>query len=164
MSLVIHMKDELFRELRAKVASMKDAHVKVGVLQANGSTMHEDGETTLAELLAIHEFGAPKAGIPARAPLKRTFIEDEGKNALGKFLTRVGTMVVKDRVSVRDGLEQLGSWAVGRIKLRIKQHLPPPLKPETVQRKLGKHGAGGTTPLIATSQLINALTWEVKDA
>lgn len=162
MAIKVEMKDALFKELRAKIGHLKDAHVKVGVLQAQGNQTAEDGETTLAELAAIHEFGAPRAGIPARSFLRQTFADEEGHTALSKFLTRIATGVVKDRIEPRDGLEQLGMWAVAQIKKRIKAHIPPPLQPETIKRKLSKYGAGGSTPLVATGQLLNSITSEVQ--
>lgn len=158
----IEMKDELFRALRKKIASAKDAHVRVGVLQSKGgSDTAADGETTLAELAAIHEFGAPRAGIPSRSFLRRTFTDEQGRDALSKFLTRIGTQVVRDTIEIGEALEQLGAWGVAQVKRRIKANIPPPLKPATIKAKT-VGGKKGETPLIDTGQLINAITWEVK--
>lgn len=157
MPVQITMDDRLFRELRAKIGAMKDAHVKIGVLESKGGgDTAEDGKTTLAEIAAIHEFGAPRANIPARSFLRQTFQDPDGRQALSGFLTRIGRAVVAERIEVGQALEQLGAWAVAQVKKRIKSNIPPPLQPATVKSK------GSSTALIDTGQLVNAITWEVK--
>lgn len=154
----ITMDDKVFKALRAKLAHAKDAHVKIGVLESKGGGGSPDGSSvSLAELAAIHEFGAPKAGIPARSFLRKTFTDEEGREALSRFLTRTGRQLIADKLDVKTALDQLGAWAVAQIKKRIKEHIPPPNKPATIKAK------GSSTPLVDTGQLINAITWEVKE-
>jgi hypothetical protein len=162
MASNVKLDDHVFRELTAKIGKAKNAFVKVGVLQAQGSTAANDGEITLAELAAIHEFGAPRANIPARSFLRATLTQDPGREGVVKMVTGLAKGIIAEKLEVKEALDRLGAWAAAQVKKRIKAHIPPPLKPETIKRKLSKHGAGGSTPLVATSQLINAIMWEVK--
>lgn len=148
--------DHVFRELREKIRGIAKAYVKVGVLEANGSNEVEGGGLTMAELAAIHEYGAPKAGIPARSFIRRTFAESEGAEALRAFMVRTARGLIQEKLEVNQALNQLGAFAQNLIKKRIKEHIPPPLKPATIKRK------GSSTPLVDTGQLINSITWEVK--
>jgi hypothetical protein len=151
------MDDRVFRELREKLGKAKNSFVKIGVLQESGSNAAEGGDISITELAAIHEFGAPKANIPARSFLKRTFTEQEGETALSKFLERIAKAIISERLEVRKALETLGTWAVGQVKARIKMGIPPPLRPATVKAK------GSSTPLVDTGQLIGAISFEVKE-
>lgn len=156
MAINVKMDDHVFRELEAKLGKAKNAHVKVGVLESQGATTSSDGETTLAELAAIHEFGAPRANIPARSFLRATFTQDPGREGVSKMLNSLARGIIAERLEVKEALDRLGAWAVAQVKRRIKAHIPPPLKPATIKAK------GSSTPLVDTGQLINAITWEVK--
>lgn len=153
--------DEVFRKLRAKVGHLANQKVKVGVLQSRGGgDSIDDRGTTLAELLAIHEYGAPGAGIPARAPLRRALEDDEAKAEVTEQTAKVARAVVADRISVEQGLGILGEWAVARVKKGIKDHLPPPLKPATIKRKT-VDGKEGDVPLVDSGHLIGSINYEV---
>lgn len=141
--------DELRRKL--KKAGKAGAVVKVGVLASAGA---HDGDISMVELAAIHEFGSPAAGIPERSFIRSTFRNN--RELLAKFLLRTAKAVLSDKLSVEDALGQLGLWAVSQIKRTITAHdIPPPLKASTVARK------GSTKPLVDTGQLVNSISWEV---
>lgn len=153
----VKVDDHVFRELRAKIANIAKAYVKVGVLEANGSAEVDGGDgLTMAELAAIHEYGAPRAGIPARSFIRNTFSDSEGAAKLKAFMVRTAKGLIQEKLEVAQALNQLGAFAQSLIKKRIKEHIPPPLKPATVKRK------GSSTPLVDTGQLINSITWEIK--
>jgi hypothetical protein len=148
--------DSVFEELRTKLRGAKDTRVRVGVLESKGgSTGVEGAEISLAELAAIHEYGAPGAGIPARSFLRETFQGSGGREALVNFLAKLAKGVISERVEVEKALDMLGAWAVAAIKNRIKAHIDPPNAPATIAAK------GSSTPLVDTGQLINSITWEV---
>jgi hypothetical protein len=151
----------VFDELRRKIGSAKHAFIKLGVLASQGGAAIVDGEMTLAEIAAIHEFGAPRANIPRRSFLLDTFQEGEGLDALQKFLTRIARGILNNQLTVDQALGQLGVWAVSQVKRRIKEHIPPPLKPATIRRKT-VDGKEGDVPLVDTAQLLNAITYEVQ--
>lgn len=153
MSSKVHIDKRVWEELRRKVKHVGKSYVKVGVLGSASKT--EENGADIVEIAAIHEFGAPKAGIPERSYLRRTFRESQGRTELEKVTARLAKQLLANKTSLTEALQQLGAWAVGRVQRRIKQHIPPPLKPATVERK------GSSTPLIDTGQLVNAITWEV---
>lgn len=136
-------------------------HVQVGVLSDKGGSEPHDGDTkdpiTLVELAAIHEFGAPEAGIPERSFLRSTFIDKRAQ--LEEFVAKLTQAVYKGRVAPQQALGLLGEWASSQVRATIKSgpHIPPPLKPATVARK------GSTRPLVDTSQLANSVTYLVRD-
>lgn len=145
-----------FTALRAKLRGVGKMRVRVGVLESGAAnTMHADGVTTMAELMAIHEFGAPRANIPARAPLRTTFGEAEGFQELTGFLFRIARAILADKLEPVTALSRLGAWAVGKVQARIVMGLPPPLRPATVAAK------GSSAPLIDTGQLKASITWEL---
>lgn len=151
----VKVDDHVFRELREKIRGIGKAYVKVGVLESAGSADAGDG-LTMAELAAIHEYGAPRANIPARSFIRNTFLDSDGAESLKKFMFRTAKGLIQEKLDVQQALNQLGAFAQSMIKNRIKAHIPPPLKPATVKRK------GSSTPLVDTGQLINSITWEVK--
>lgn len=145
----------VFQELRKKLGSMADAYVKVGVLQAAGGAPHAGGgDVTLAEVAAFHELGL---GVPERSFIRATFEDREVQEAQRATSATLARGLIAERMSVQQALQRLGLWAVAQIKKRIKDHIPPPLKQATIDRK------GSSTPLVDTGQLINSITFEVKE-
>jgi len=138
--------DRVFQELQRKIRDVGKARVSVGVF----------GGGDIAEVAAIHEYGAPAAGIPERSFLRRAFAEQSGAEALQKFLVRTAKTLIAEKLEVPTALERLGQFAVAQVKNRIKAVIPPTLKPETIKRK------GSSTPLVDTGQLLNSVTHEVK--
>lgn len=156
---VAKLNDRVLRELTEKLRKMKaeDAHVKVGVLASQGgSAPVGDGEITLVELAAIHEFGSPAANIPERSFIRGTLREGDVKSGLTRLIGAAARAIVAEKAEVKESLDKIGAWTVAQIKRRIKAHIEPPLKQKTIDAK------GSSTPLIDTGQLINAITWETK--
>lgn len=152
--------DRVFRELRRRLGPLRDAHAKVGVLAAHNQP-HEGSDMSLVEIAAVHEFGSPAANIPERSFIRGTFEDRDVVESLSRLTEGVARAIIAGRLEVGAALERLGQWGAAQVKMRIKRHIPPPLKPETIERKLSKGQAGGSTPLVATGQLINAVTYEV---
>jgi hypothetical protein len=115
---------------------------------------------TLAEIAAIHEFGAilkdadgNKIGeIPQRSFLRAWFDANQ-ERIQAYFLKRleIEGFANWDRV-----LEQLALWLEAELRRNIRSRIPPPLALSTIRRK------GSTVPLIDVSQLINAITAKVE--
>lgn len=179
-----------------------DAHaVRVGVLQGkggddthqepqpkaeSGATAHGPRQAsshtriTLAELAAIHEFGATierghatgprtpmqnargtntgsKIRIPARSFIRSTFYVRRA-NALTTICGKLAKQVVTDGMDVKRALGILGAWAVGEVRSTFTEiDIPPPLAQSTIDAK------GSSKPLIDTGQLKNSITWELVD-
>jgi hypothetical protein len=146
--------DRVFRELRRKIGKLADASVSVGVLKADEP--HADSDMTIVEIAAVHEFGSPAAGIPERSFIRSTFENSDVVNQQRALCAKVARKIIRDKMTPEEGLQILGQWGVAQVKKRIRAHIPPPLKDETIKRKKS------STPLIDTGQLLNALTYEVK--
>jgi phage gpG-like protein len=151
--------DRIWKELVKKVGRLKDAHVKVGVLaSAGGAAMAGDGDITLVELAAIHEFGSPAAGIPERSFIRSTFRRGDVVEAMNKLLTANARAIIGDKMSVSTALERLGAWGSAAVKGTIRERLTEgpedqSNKPATIARK------GSSTPLVDHGQLINSITY-----
>ncbi len=148
--------DKVFQELRRKVGELANAKVRVGIL-SDEEVETEHGELTIVELAAIHEFGAPNAGIPERSFIRKTF-EDEGRADLVDFQAEQARKVVDGKLGAKTALKQIGAWAVGRVKARIRAKIDPPNKPATIKRK------GSSTPLVDTGHLANSVAWEIEES
>ena len=145
--------------LKAKLGELSKARVKVGVLQgADESVETEHGELTIAELAAVHEFGAPSVGIPERSFIRGTFNSPEGQEEITKFTTELADQIIKNEVAPRQALQMLGAKGAAMVRAKIRSHVPPPLKQATIDRK------GSSTPLVDTGHLINAVSWETVES
>jgi hypothetical protein len=98
-----------------------------------------DGEN--AEIGLIHEYGAPKAGIPARPFLSQTFSNRRAE--LVAIQAKIAEGIFTGKLDEQKAMALLGAWAVGAIKATITRdgHFVP-LKPATIKRK------GSDKPLI----------------
>ena len=148
--------DKEWRRILGDVRELAKARVQVGILASKGGNEVHDGESglTMIEILAIHEFGSPAANIPARAPLRTTFVRKQRE--LGELCAKASTAVMGG-MKPRRALEIVGIWASTEVKKTItaEEHLEPALKPATVARK------GSDRPLVDTGRLVNAITYEV---
>ena len=139
-----------------KLAAAEGVTVKVGVLAGKGgSRKHTDSNFSLIEIAAVHEFGAPKANIPERSFIRRTFLMKRGET--NKHLERLVNAIVKKDLPIATAFGALGTWAAAEVKktMTVGPHIPPPLKPRTVAAK------GSSRPLIDTGQLANSINWEI---
>lgn len=125
--------------------------LKIGIL---GQGMH-DGSLTNAEVGAIHEFGAPRAGIPERSFLRAT--ADAKAGDWSKLLLRVGRLVGEGKLSAEEALSIVGEQAVMDVRSRITDGpgIAPPLQPATIRRK------GSSRPLVDSGRLVQSIGYEV---
>ncbi len=135
--------------------------VVVGI-PSDKNKKHDGTVTTIAELGAIHEYGAPESGIPQRSFLRvplaakgkeliasisndLKFSKIDTDKALGKLGAR-GQSVVLEAFNTQG----IGKWA--------------PLKPSTINARKKGTGGGSNKPLIDTGQLRHSITFEVREA
>jgi len=148
-------KDLGWKQLFTQFTSSKETRVLVGLLRSAGE--HKSGNggkpISVAQLGAIHEFGAPGAGIPERS-FMRTAV-DEGRSKLNKLVDKLAKMVVDGDANEEKALGILGETVKNMMKAKIRSGLKPPNSPATIRRK------GSSKPLIDTGQLINSINWEV---
>jgi hypothetical protein len=141
--------DRGFRPLLKRIREFKGgATVSVGV----NDEPHAGSDLSNAELGAIHEFGL--GTVPERSFL-RGWVDEQQGSIRGK-LRGLATGIIFRFFTRESVLDNFGQWAVGEVRQRIRDHIPPPLEDETVRRK-----GGEDTPLLDTEQLINAIEYEV---
>ena len=142
--------DEVERWLK-KVKEYESKDVMIGV---TGTT---NGERGNAMLMAAHEYGTEDGRIPERRPIRLTI----GNNA-DKYARRFQQgldKVLKDKMSVDTALKSIGEEAAGDVKITIMNGLTPPLADSTVRARKDN----SDTPLYDTGELVNSITYEVRD-
>lgn len=127
-------------------------HVKVGVLQKGGKSARA-GEFTNAELMAIHEFGAPRAGIPSRSVLRAT--ADAQRQKWMAMLEKVIRGAVAGKIDLLTALDLVGLKATADMVATVRKGVAPPLLPATIKAK------GSSKPLIDSGRLVQSFGHEV---
>lgn len=133
------------QELAQKVSN--PATLRVGFLSG---AAYPDG-TSVPMVAAIHNFGAPAAGIPPRPFFSN--VVARGKTTWGDKLVDVLKAVDYD---AKQALLRMGEGIKGEIQDEINNGSFAPLKPATVRRK------GFDKPLIDTAHMLNSVDYEVK--
>lgn len=138
-----------FQPTQAAIAKMAKefedmANVLVGIRGEAGNA--EGGDITLAQLGAIHEFGAPN--IPPRPWLipGAKSAEKDIEKAVVKFFPEDGP----DKT-----MEKIGLIAQNAIQNYIVELKTPPNAPATIERK------NSSNPLIDTGTMLNSVTYVV---
>lgn len=127
--------------------SVEKPRIVAGVV----SGKHSSG-LNMAELAAIHEFGA---GVPKRSFIRDTIDRNAPKYA--KAMAQAGAQVTSgNKAAVRMAMKRLALQVEGDIKQRIADGVPPPNAASTVAAK------GSSTPLVDTGQLRASVTAEVR--
>lgn len=131
----------------------RGATVKVGVLVDAPKQAREGGSSdlSLVEVAAIHEFGAPEAGIPQRSFIRATV--DARASEIAELQHDVAVRVVKGDTSVQAGLDEIGSAVAGMVREAIDAGVGPPLAAATAKAK------GSSSQLVDTGQLKSSITW-----
>ncbi|WP_306308953.1 hypothetical protein [Xylella fastidiosa] len=143
-----------WKALAQRLQTLGERAVVVGIPAAHNART-EDGIGS-AGLLAVHELGAPERGIPERSVVRRSISEHQDKYvALHRQHLRA---VLRDAMTVETALNLLGTVAAGDVKATIRHADLPPLRQQTIQRK------GSSAPLIDTGQMLQSITYEVRDA
>lgn len=135
-------------------ANRGDANVTVGIQGEEAKKDHdpERGTITNLALAVIHEFGAPKAGIPSRSFIRSTVDKFQAKYQ--KMLRGGGLKILKG-APLKQVLFVVGETARSDIIKRIKNmEIKQDLKPATVARRGGDAG----TALWDEGNLVNAIT------
>lgn len=141
-------------KLLADLKAMGKLTVRVGVLadgpKARGSGSGKGAVASLVEVAALHEFGAPAAGIPMRSFIRATV--DLKRAEIEKVQAQLAAQVAAGKIDGRTALARLGAFVQGLIQARIAEGIGPALKPATVRRKKS------SKPLINTGQLRSSIT------
>lgn len=130
--------------------------VRVGILDDSPKKAREGaGGRYNLEVAAVHEFGAPAAGIPQRSFIRATVDLNAGEIARLQHATM--TAYVQGKVTLRQGLDRIGMKVAAMMQKRIAAGIDPPLAESTIARK------GSSKPLVDTGQLRSSITWAVVD-
>lgn len=150
--------DKGWNKIKAQAIVLAKGKVCAIGIQGSAAELEsaEHGPMTNAELAAIHEFGAPKAGVPQRSFIRSTI--DENKDRYQEELNRIGSGFYAGE-SVEQSLLLAGERVKKDIIDKINSKIPPPLSPITIERKHGE-----TTPLVKSGQLRNSLSAQIRDA
>lgn len=142
--------------------SQGGAYTLVGVQGSEAAANHNNASgLTVAQIATIHEFGATirkKSGGTIVIP-QRSFIRaaiDEYSIAIQKRASLLGRGAVLLKFTIPQALELLGEYAVGIMRQRIANRIPPPNSPRTIARK------GSSVPLIDSGQLRGSLTHKIE--
>ena len=171
----------------------KDISIRVGIIGSIGSKQHPDTELTMAELGAIHEFGANISTtdkmkgyfwhrwgihksnndvvIPARSFLRMPILGKDGKKEL--------TKAVKDNISADDDINKylsehdskfmldvaniVGLTALKRVQEAFETGGFGQWKPISTFTLSNRKGAADNPPLNDTGDLRESITYEVKE-
>lgn len=146
MSATFKYNDKPWRDLYSLVRKAGSEKLQVGIF---------DGEN--AEIGAIHEYGAPRAGIPARPWMRSTL--SSRREELILLQRRLAQLFLQKKITEHKYLELLGAWLVAQMKAQISLYGPllfQPLKEATIRAKGGK-----TAPLIKTGQMLNSIRFVI---
>ena len=149
--------DAPWKALQKRLAALARGHVKVGIL----SNPDHDG-IGMAELAAIHEFGAPARKIPERPFIRATFRDKAADFA--KLQARIGKGVIEGRFEAPQAFGLLGTRGEAEVKKTIASgpHIPPKLQEATIDARERRSGKRSTRPLVDTGRLLGSISHEVK--
>jgi len=151
-------KDDVAKVL-ANIQAMAGKQVLVGI-PADKSPRKGDPITN-ASLGYIHEHGSPARNIPARPFLVPGVKEAAPKAAAA--MKKLAGQALTDASAVDKALNAAGLIAQTGVKKRIVSGEGfAPLKEGTIKARQRK-GAKGTKPLIRTGQLLNSITYVVRE-
>lgn len=143
------MNDKVTRLIQA-IENLSKQAVYVGV--AGEVRSDREGNTiNMAELAAIHEFGTAKT--PERSFL-RTSLTENTEDYKKLLVQQIRGNIID---GAGDPLNVVGAYAAGKAQEKIESGGLTPLDPETIKRK------GSSVPLIDTGQLVQSITWVVRD-
>lgn len=148
--------DKGARALATRLHRVAGSRVKVGVLD---DAPKEEGEgasssLSLLEVAAVHEFGAPEAGIPQRSFIRAGV--DELLPEIRRVQHALAVQVFKGSTALPVALDRLGAKVTALLQNRIARGIAPENAPATIARK------GSSKPLVDTGQLKASITWKVE--
>lgn len=127
--------------------------LKVGVTAEKGSKKHPNADTTVAQIGLYNEVGT--MDIPARSFLRSWL--DENTDKIATHVQADVLTLANSTAPASEKIAKRGAEYIKQIKKRIKAGIKPANSPTTLALKKG------TTPLIDTTTLINAINWELDD-
>jgi phage gpG-like protein len=147
--------DKGFKKAIEGLRSMfQDVEVVVGIMGSDADQKVGDG-LNMATLGAIHEYGAPSAGIPQRSFLAATM--DEKQESLIKAVIKAADKLAQGKLKLENVHDQFGLLAQKWVVEKINSNIAPALKPATIKKK------GSSQALVDTGRLRASIRYEVRD-
>lgn len=112
-------------------------------------------EGTVIQYGAVHEFGAPEKNIPRRSFLRVPTLNAE--NTIIKFAENQSKQLEKG-VNTTLFMSKIGAFIQGIVLKSFRENDWQANSEATIKRK------GSSTPLIDKGQLIQSITWDVRNA
>jgi hypothetical protein len=135
MGRVVRKQTALMVSLKAFIKDMDDYSVRIGWFS---SAKYPNGTPT-AYVAAIHEFGAPSRGIPARSFIRPTITARTGD--WSQQMRFYAKQIVAGQMDTRTALEGLAIVARGDVDKTLATIKDPPLSKLTIYiRKFVKEG------------------------
>lgn len=156
-------KDLGWGHIKDNVKQLNNMVVTVGHHSNSGRT--KDGDMTLAELMAIHEYGSPKISLPATPIYKRTF-EDRQKRVL-VLQRKLMRAVLLGAMTAKEAGKMLGAYYEGELKntfTRVVFKNPnygKRFSPNYTKRPSGAKVTASSRRLIDTGNIRNAIAYKV---
>ncbi|MCX8566837.1 MAG: hypothetical protein ON057_001564 [Glomeribacter sp. 1016415] len=144
-----------FDKLIHQIKSLGQKEICVGVIAQTAPRKDQKARFSNAQIAAVHEFGAPNKGIPARPFLRSTLIRN--KQAYTDALATQMRKAVRQKQSPEQAYQVVGLKAASDVQHEIRHGTHTPLKATTIQRKKSSQ------PLIDIGQLHQSITSIVKD-
>lgn len=147
--------------LQKVLAELKSKAAEVGIPE----TAHYQDGTPVALVAAVHEFGHPEGGIPAR-PFFRPTVAAR-RQAWAEQIAQGAKAVLRGNITTGAMLEAVGLGAAGDIRKTVSELQDPPLSEATIKgraRKAKKSvDAVSRKPLVETRELITSIDSRVID-
>lgn len=113
-----------------------------------------------AKIAAVHEFGAPSAGIPERSFMRAALAERA--DDLQRFQEKIAARVLKGKMSEDAALTAIGVWVRDAMKNHIVKNKGfAPLSPAYAKRKRRRSGGRKNKILIDTGQLLASIVFRI---
>ena len=139
-----------WRELFRRITRGGEAFAKIGIQQDTRREQKDGkGPIDMVQLAAIHEFGAPKAGIPERSFIRAW--HDSAREKITRLQARLGRQFIDGKITLQQMVAKLGAFGQGGIRKFLRNLKEPALKAATIRRK------GSANPLIDTGQLLGSI-------
>lgn len=154
MTVQVVDRDRGLKGWRDRLRTLGRREVAVGILGPKADAAEDDGPKTVLFVATIHEFGAPRAKIPARS-FVRAYV-DENSSKIKALQSKLFVDVLAGKLTPDAALDRIGAVVAAGMQARISRGIDPPLSPKTIARK------GSSKPLINTGQLRSSITWLVR--
>jgi hypothetical protein len=158
MAKVVKDIDRGWKKFKRMFRRTKGPAAHVGIQGRDAEAPKKKGDVTNVLVASVHEFGSPKSGIPERSFLRSSF--DENLRDYDRSMKKAAKRVMTSQ-QLRGEFRLIGEEYRADVIEKIKSNIPPPLAPETQERK-ARDGAPDKQALVDTGQLLNSIDVEMK--